>query len=109
MITFDLDGTLINTEELIKTAHGEQGYMLSPEDKDQFSFKFIEGYGPPPDFQWDLFFYRLFTERFDELSPVDSHVQEFIEFLYLRGDKKPIRIITARPYGVLMYHAIIRL
>ena len=103
---FDLDGTLINSNELISLALAEQGYMLDPLANHMFEFNFIDGYAPPADFQWDVFFYRLFTERFDELKPVDEHVNKFLESFY--NGRTPLHIITARTNGAIMHHACMR-
>ena len=103
---FDLDSTLVNSDELIALALAEQGYMLNPDINDKFEFNFIEGYAPPPDFQWDVFFYRLFTERFDELKPIDEHVNEFLESVY--DGRVPLHVLTARTDGAIMHHACMR-
>jgi len=104
--SFDLDNTLVNTLDLILLGLAEQGYMVDL-PQTEFSFSFIKGYEPPEDFQWDLFFYRLFTERFNEIKPIDDHVYGFLKFIY-GEDKEPIRIITARPKGALMHYCIER-
>ena len=102
-VKFDLDSTLVNTDELISLALAEQGYMLQPGTREGFSYNFIEGYEPPPDFQWGVFFYRLLTERLDELRPVDEHVNAFLEDIY-KGNE-PLHVVTAREAGVMMHHA----
>ena len=99
----DLDSTLVNTDELIELALAENGFMLDPAKCNSWNYEFIEGYEPPPDFQWDVFFYRLFTERLDELRPVDEWVHCFLNDISIGGH--PIHIITARPEGILMHHA----
>ena len=100
---FDLDSTLVNTDELIELALAEQGYMLEPGAHTGWFYTFIKGYEPPPDFQWEVFFYRLLTERCDELKPVDEWTNDFLERIYEGGD--PVHVITARTDGVLMHHA----
>lgn len=100
---FDLDSTLVNTDDLISLALAEQGYMLDPNNHDRFNFNFLDGYAPPPDFQWEVFFYRLLVERLDELEPVDPWTNEFLEKIY--DGKNPIHVITARSQGVMMHHA----
>jgi hypothetical protein len=50
-----------------------------------------------------VFFYRLLTERLDELKPLDEYVNGFLESIY--DDKNPIHIITARTDGAIMHHA----
>lgn len=100
---FDLDSTLIDTEALIFLALAEQGYMIDEGAHDSYNFKFLDGCAPPPDFQWDVFFYRMLTERVDELKPVDEYVERFLELVY--DGQCPIHIITARAPGVLMHHA----
>jgi hypothetical protein len=100
---FDLDSTLIKTSELIELALAEQGYMLKPDGHTGWFYEFIEGYEPPPDFQWEVFFYRLLTERLDELKPLDEYVNGFLESIY--DGKNPIHVITARTDGVIMHHA----
>jgi phosphoglycolate phosphatase-like HAD superfamily hydrolase len=100
--SFDIDGTLVNTYDLISLAFAERGFMLDTNNV-EYDFKFIDGQGPPPDFQWDLFFYRLFTERFDEIKPIDDYVYEFLKKIYKDGSE-PVRTITARPSGMLMHH-----
>jgi hypothetical protein len=100
---FDLDSTLVDTGELISLALAEQGYMMKPEPQTGWFYEFIEGHEPPPDFQWEVFFYRLLTERLDELKPVDIFVNEFLEKISAGGD--PVHVITARTNGVIMHHA----
>jgi hypothetical protein len=100
---FDLDSTLINTDDLIELALAEQGYMLDPGKHIGWFYTFIEGHEPPPDFQWEVFFYRLLTERLDELKPVDEYLNGFLESIYNGVD--PIHVITARTSGVVMHHA----
>jgi hypothetical protein len=100
---FDLDSTLINTDDLIELALAEQGYMLDPGKHIGWFYTFIEGHEPPPDFQWEVFFYRILTERLDELKPVDEYVNGFLESIYNGVD--PIHVITARTSGVVMHHA----
>jgi hypothetical protein len=100
---FDLDSTLVNTDELIELALAENGFMLNPGKRDAWNYEFIEGYGPPPDFQWDIFFYRLLTERLDELRPIDEWVYDFLKSISECGS--PIHVITARSEGILMHHA----
>ena len=102
-IRFDMYGTLINSLDLIKLSLGELGYMVHPV-QNHFNFKFIEGYAPPIDFQWDTFFYRLFTERFDELQVIDEFAYEFLQGISV--DRKPVHIITSRPKGMLMHYTI---
>jgi hypothetical protein len=99
--SFDMDETIVKTLDLILLALAERGYMVKPQES--FDFKFIDGQAPPPDFQWDLFFYRLFTERFSEIKPIDDHVYEFLKAIYKDGEE-PIRVITARPNGMLMHY-----
>jgi hypothetical protein len=101
---FDLDSTLIASNKFLEKVLGDRGFRLSS-PKTAFRYDFDEGYAPPPDWQWDLFFYKLFTERYDEIGPVDSHVYEFLRECYGDG-REPIRIITSRPRGILMYHSI---
>lgn len=103
---FDLDSTLVNSEELIELALAESGFMLDPNKRDKFKFEFIKGYEPPPNFHWEVFFYRLFTERLDELKPVDNYVNMFLEAIY--DGKHPIQIITARPNGAIMHFSCMR-
>jgi hypothetical protein len=100
--SFDLDGTLVNSLDLIYSALASSGYIVDANNHNKFHFKFKEGLAPPPDFQWELFFYRLFTERHDEILPVDRHVAEFMSTVYASGNE-PIRVITSRPNGVLMH------
>jgi hypothetical protein len=100
---FDLDSTLVNTDDLIELALAEQGYMLQPGAHTGWFYTFIEGYEPPPDFQWEVFFYRLLTERLDELKPVDEFVNGFLEEITPNGE--PVHVITARTHGVIMHHA----
>jgi hypothetical protein len=100
---FDLDSTLVDTGELISLALAEQGYMVSPDPQRGWFYEFIEGCEPPPDFQWEVFFYRLLTERLDELKPLDEYVNGFLESIY--DGKNPIHVITARGNGVIMHHA----
>jgi hypothetical protein len=100
---FDLDSTLVNTDELIELALAENGFMLDPEKRTAWNYEFIEGYEPPPDFQWDVFFYRLLTERLDELRPIDEWVYDFLRRVSRGGH--PIHVITARSEGILMHHA----
>jgi len=104
---FDLDSTLINSSDLIELALAESGFMLNPDRENSWWFRFIKGYAPPKDFQWDVFFYRLFTERLDELKPVDEFVNTFLEKIYSESSA-PIHVITARPEGVLMHHACMK-
>ena len=99
--SFDLDGTLINSLDLIYDGLNSIGYEVADEHE-EFNLKFKEGCSPPPDFRWDLFFYRLFTERHDEIAPIDEHVGEFLRKVYYNGDE-PIRVVTSRPDGVLMH------
>jgi hypothetical protein len=100
---FDLDSTLVRTGDLIDLALAEQGYMIKPDGHTGWFYEFIEGYEPPPDFQWEVFFYRLLTERLDELKPFDEYVNGFLESIY--DGKNPIHVITARGNGVIMHHA----
>jgi len=100
--SFDIDGTLVNSYDLISLAFAERGFMLDPNNT-AYDFKFIDGHCPPPDFQWDLFFYRLFTERFDEIKPIDEYVYEFLQKIYKDGSE-PVRAMTARSRGMLMHH-----
>ena len=100
---FDLDSTLVNTDELIELAMAENGFMLDPGKRNAWNYEFIEGYEPPPDFQWDVFFYRLLTERLDELRPIDEWVYDFLKNISEGGH--PIHVITARSEGILMHHA----
>jgi hypothetical protein len=100
---FDLDSTLVNTDELTELALAEQGYMLSPEPRSGWFYEFIKGYEPPPDFQWEVFFYRLLTERLDELKPFDEYTNGFLESIY--DGKNPIHVLTARTDGVIMHHS----
>jgi hypothetical protein len=100
---FDLDCTLINTDRLIALALAEHGFMIDEDKRDKFHFVWLEGYEPPPDFQWDVFYYRLLTERLDELQPVDLYVNEFLESF-----KDPIPVITARVSGAIMHHACMK-
>jgi hypothetical protein len=100
---FDLDSTLINTDQLIDLALAEHGFMIDEDKRDKFHFVWLEGYEPPPDFQWDVFYYRLLTERLDELQPVDLYVNEFLESF-----KDPIPVITARVSGAIMHHACMK-
>ena len=100
--SFDLDGTLVNSLDLICDGLANSGYIVDKEDHADFNINFKEGYAPPPDFQWELFFYRLLTERHDEIKPIDEHVFEFLKKIYDVG-QEPIRVITARSNGVLMH------
>ena len=102
---FDLDGILINSMELIYMGLEEAGYGPDRNNHKVFHFNWLPGGEPPVDFQWDLFFYRLLTERFDETEPIDRYVRQFMNEVYYDG-KEAIRVVTARPYGALMYHAI---
>jgi len=100
--SFDLDGTLVNSLDLIYETLASSGYIVDKEDHSKFQINFLKGCSPPPDFQWELFFYRLFTERHDEILPIDGHVVEFMSTVYASGNE-PIRVITSRPDGVLMH------
>ena len=100
--SFDLDGTLVNSLDLIYNGLAAGGYLVDKEDHAEFQLNFKKGCAPPLDFQWDLFFYRLFTERHDEIEPIDRHVVEFMSTVYGSG-QEPIRVITSRPDGVLMH------
>jgi len=103
---FDMDNTLVSTEDLITLALAELGYMVKP-PQTQFDFNWIEGYAPPPDFQWDVFFYRLFTERYKELRPIDDEVHRFLQMVYGDGSE-PVRVVTARPAGSLMHYCCMK-
>ncbi len=99
---FDLDGLLVDSMNLIVSGMKSAGYQILLDEKREFHFKFKKGAEPPKDFLWDVFFYRLFTERFDEIEPVDIAVGQFLRVLQMEtGD--PIRIITSRPKGALMH------
>jgi len=100
--SFDLDGTLVNSLDLIYDGLAASGYIVAKEDHEEFNINFKKGHAPPTDFQWDLFFYRLFTERHEEIVPIDEHVVEFMNQIHRIGGE-PIRVITARPNGVLMH------
>jgi hypothetical protein len=100
--SFDLDGTLIDSLDLIYEGLASSGYMVDKQNHPKFQLNFLKGCAPPPDFQWELFFYRLFTERHDEIMPIDDHVVEFISKVYAIGEE-PVRVITSRPDGVLMH------
>ena len=100
--SFDLDGTLVNSLDLICDGLDNSGYIVDREDHVEFNIKFKKGCAPPPDFQWELFFYRLLTERHDEIKPIDEHVFEFLKKISDAG-REPIRVITARANGVLMH------
>ncbi len=101
-----MDNTLLGTSDLISLALAEQGYMVKP-PQTEFNFNFIEGYAPPEDFQWDVFFYRLFTERYKEIKPVDDEVHRFLQMVYGDGSE-PIRVVTARPTGTLMHYCCMK-
>jgi hypothetical protein len=103
--SFDLDGTLVNSLDLIYEALASSGYMVDRQDHKEFQLKFLKGCAPPPDFQWELFFYRLMTERHDEVEPIDEHVFEFLKEIYDVG-QEPIRVITARTNGVLAHWSV---
>jgi hypothetical protein len=100
---FDLDSTLIESEALIDYALYNQGIEMV-DHNDTYLYKFKDGKEPPPDFQWDLFFYKLFTEKYDQCGPVDEYVYDFLKECYGDG-REPIRVITSRPQGVLMGYA----
>jgi hypothetical protein len=101
--SFDLDETLVSTLKLIDDGLAQSGYRVC--EHSEFNFKFEKGFEPPPDFQWDLFFYRLFTERHVEINPIDEHVVEFMQKVYDAGGE-PVRVITSRPNGVLMHWSV---
>jgi hypothetical protein len=103
--SFDLDGTLVNSLDLIYEGLASNGYMVDRQDHAKFNLRFLKGCAPPPDFQWELFFYRLFTERHDEIEPIDEHVVEFMSKVYGSG-QEPMRVITSRPDGVLMHWSV---
>lgn len=98
-IGFDLDGTLIDTHELIEKALAERGYPVLSTESWFYKFKKLS---PPKDFQWDVFFYRIFTERWDECKELPG-AREFIHSIY--GTDRVVSVSTARPYGMLMHHA----
>lgn len=101
--SFDLDGTITNTLDLIVRGMKGQGFRpVNDDTRKSFFFRFEKGYAPPPDFMWDIFFYRLFTEQHDEIELVDDHVEKFLQSVYDVG-QEPIRIITSRPEGALMH------
>ncbi|NNL43296.1 MAG: hypothetical protein HKO79_12475 [Desulfobacterales bacterium] len=101
---FDLDGVLANSLDIILDSLTSLGYLPKLNDRNEFHFNFQKGLAPPKDFLWDVFFYRLFTERFDEITLVDDYSVDFLNEIYAFTNE-PIRIITARPSGALMHHA----
>lgn len=103
--SFDLDGTLVNSLDLICDGLDNSGYIVDKDDHAEYNLKFKKGCAPPPDFQWELFYYRLLTERHDEIEPIDENVFEFLQKIYAVG-REPIRVITARSNGVLMHWSI---
>jgi len=101
--SFDLDGVLLNSLPIILDALSNQGYPVDLSKRGGFFFDFEDGKAPPEDFLWDVFFYRLFTERWEELTPVDDNVVEFIQDVHERSGS-PVHIITSRPKGAFMHH-----
>jgi len=101
---FDLDGTLIDSHELIFDELDRIGYTVDRDDISEYDIKHIEGNEPPVDFQWDLFFYRLFVEKWDLIGPVDDYVSDFLSLVYGDGSEV-IKVVTARPLGALIHNA----
>jgi len=100
---FDLDGTLLESHSLMDRALEEKGYKLKYHST--YNFRFESGYSPPADFQWDLFFYRLFTERWQEIEAIEG-AYDFLKSIY--DGSEVIRVSTCRPDGALMHYATMK-
>jgi len=103
MITsFDLDGVLIDSHPLMFLALAEQGYMVVPEI-DKYKIEFIEGQEPPSDFDWDLFYYKVFAERSHEIKGFEG-CHKLLAVLSVKSNFGVIPVITNRPKGLLSHY-----
>ena len=100
---FDIDGILVESLDLILKGLEVRGFAPKLDNRSGFHFQFGKN-KPPKDFLWDVFFYRLFTEKFDQMKPVDEYVIKVLEEIYFETGE-PIRCITSRPKGALMHYA----